>query len=294
MKILLYKFFKHIFIKDTMKKSLLSCVLIIFANAKCADQASIEQKNKTPLRDVLRKDQSAFQYLLEAGQDPNEKDADGKPVLHDIPIYGTAKDITALAKAGANLNAPDQYGNTLLHNVVHYLYKDYQECFRALIAAGADANARDKHGNTPLHEAKGYYVNSLLDAGADPDAKNRFNQTPLYKLADHYNGKLEIGNIKRRTLDNLLDRRGVVDLIKAGAYPNDKDTVWGKTALHCAAEKGKAGVALALLNAGACKSLRNEQGKTAFNLAIENKRFLTALVIALAGNFKGNHFNIGV
>jgi ankyrin repeat protein len=60
------------------------------------------------------------------------------------------------------------------------------ECVRLLAKAGADVNARDNDGNTPLH---GIYLTDveeeLLKLGADVNARNNEGETPLFTNVDN-------------------------------------------------------------------------------------------------------------
>lgn len=66
-----------------------------------------------------------------------------------------------------------------------HLCRSVTKFMAQLIAAGADVNAPIDYGLTPLHWAASYSdiaaVKILLDAGANADANFRTGQTPLYR-----------------------------------------------------------------------------------------------------------------
>jgi ankyrin repeat protein len=79
-----------------------------------------------------------------------------------------------LARAGADLDAQDEEGNTALHGAY------YENVAKALIEEGADVNIRNNDGNTPL--TKNFSVEAaklLVAAGADVHAKNHEGKTAL-------------------------------------------------------------------------------------------------------------------
>jgi ankyrin repeat protein len=79
-----------------------------------------------------------------------------------------------LLEAGADANAADNYGTTVLMHAVHAANQEAAliKNVRALIRAGAQVNARNKLGQTALSIAveaqNGDLVNLLKQAGARP------------------------------------------------------------------------------------------------------------------------------
>jgi ankyrin repeat protein len=87
--------------------------------------------------------------------------------------------VRLLARAGADLNAQDEKGNTALHET------HYPEIAAALIKQGADVNARNNEGETPLMTTYSLDVMKLLVAsGADVHAKDSGRKTALDHVMD--------------------------------------------------------------------------------------------------------------
>lgn len=97
------------------------------------------------------------------------KDGDFHPTHRSTPLglavqKGSVEMVTLLIKAGANVNAADSQGNTLLHQGAIDL-----EIAKRLIDAGADVNVQNKAGQTPLMVAfqkrNSQFASFLIQAG---------------------------------------------------------------------------------------------------------------------------------
>ena len=80
-----------------------------------------------------------------------------------------------------NPNARDGYGRTPLHTAAEL--SKTPAIVTALLKAGAEVNTRDKFGWTHLHTAAVFsktpaVVSTLLDTGADPAVKDKKRKTP--------------------------------------------------------------------------------------------------------------------
>ena len=103
--------------------------------------------------------------------------------------------ITALALAGADVNARGAWDRTPLHQAAEH---GTPGVVRALLAAGAEVDARPRGldrnsgvGNTPLHHAARNpdpeVAAALLEAGADVNARGERGVTPLHHAASNRN-----------------------------------------------------------------------------------------------------------
>jgi ankyrin repeat protein len=162
------------------------------------------------------------------------RDSDGKPLLSiaagatsrsdDEEVeasFNSAKVISMLVAAGADVNARDADGNTPL------VEAESDEVARVLIKAGANPNARNSDGRTPLFDH--YFAEpkkALIEAGADVTIRDKYGATALF---------------------NQEDVEAVSAMIAAGADVN-ATSLNGYTALEDALSEK---VAIALINAGA-------------------------------------------
>jgi ankyrin repeat protein len=90
------------------------------------------------------------------------------------PEGARAECVHLLAKAGANINAHWEDGNTALHKP-----RD-KNVTAALIELGADVNARNNDGETPLFTTDDIEsIPLLLRHGADPNLRNKNGKTAL-------------------------------------------------------------------------------------------------------------------
>ncbi|NXX11326.1 PP16A phosphatase, partial [Podargus strigoides] len=95
------------------------------------------------------------------------------------------REIRQLLRTGADLDAPQSHGATLLHIAAA---NGYAEAAELLLEHRAGIDARDEDGWTPLHAAACWgqvqLVELLVAHGADLDAKSVLDETPLDVCGD--------------------------------------------------------------------------------------------------------------
>ncbi len=150
-----------------------------------------------------------IRFLIEAGADVNAQRDDGwtaliiaslsgsdsitkrlvdpesnKETWVRVPTKGHVDTVKVLIEAGADVNAKDKEGRTVL------MYASTGEIAKILIEAGAELNAKDQNGETALLTATRKFrtgvVKVLIEAGADVNAAKPNGETAL-KLAVKFN-----------------------------------------------------------------------------------------------------------
>jgi len=107
--------------------------------------------------------------------------------FRDAAIYGDFDKVKAfIAKDSSYITATDEYGFTVLHDIVAEHSLDMVSLF---IDSGANVNAQNDDGIAPLHlVAYSYIAKVLLEAGADIEIKALDGATPLLLKAEHPEG----------------------------------------------------------------------------------------------------------
>ncbi len=172
----------------------------------------------------------------------------------------TVEKIVLLLGAGADANTRNVRGETPLHGT------SAPAAVAALLQAGADVNPRDWRGRTPLHNAAETRdagattedtvsrVHQLLRAGAEVNARANLGETPLHLAASARRG----------------DPVPVISaLLEAGAEL-DARTGDGRTPLHAAVQADQPAAAIALVEAGADPTARDDAGNLADPTACEH------------------------
>ncbi len=135
---------------------------------------------ETPLHYLAVEDQlDAVRVLVESGANVNTVSNVGGTPLSEAALLGYAELVTYLLSVGARLSIEGQ-SELVLHQAAA---SRSLETARALLRAGADINAQNEIGETPLHVAAWKndveMVRLLVEAGADINARCIFDETPL-------------------------------------------------------------------------------------------------------------------
>lgn len=178
--------------------------------------------------------------LLNAGADPNYRDAAGKTAIArwlDNADQGGYKEknpyipmLLLLTRQGWRPEtAANKEGETAFSLACHSDTELAEVLFHHLLENGTDVNNRDSQGRTPLmHLCKKLESNylkmlePLLEAGADMNATDNSGNTPLHYLADHY-------EIEAKNVADILFDFGTPNTV---AINNE-----GKTPIDIATEK---------------------------------------------------------
>jgi ankyrin repeat protein len=201
-----------------------------------------------------------LRLLLNAGADANAVNRSGQTVLHRVTLIEAVALLVEEGKVDINKIYPYDGCTPLLTMLSQY----NKDVILKLLQYRPDLSIKDKRGNGALHIALAQQNNGadiiqeLLAAGADPNERNRAGETPLLVLR----------------MENR-DSAAIVDmLLKAGADINAKDAS-GKTLLSRAV--GSQGWArdpvhadiTGLLGKGADLHVRDFKGRTVLHHAIE-------------------------
>jgi len=195
---------------------------------------------------------------------------------HGVPVEARdAEDFTALQRASQRGNVP-----VMRLLITHHARVDARNprrqtalivaaraaqpgAIRVLLDAGADVNAREDNGATALVEAAGAgpaaprrtaAVNELLMRGTDVNAHDAITRTTALLWAAMWNNA--------DVLKLLLDH---------GAAVNVRSWMGGETPLMFAAENGSEKSVRRLLAHGADPHLRDNDGRTAYDWAVQGR-----------------------
>ena len=170
---------------------------------------------------VSRNQVEMVEAFLKHGADPNFSTTPDSTPLGVAAFSGSNEIVDLLLKAGADLQAVDSGGQTVLSTAC--MSPGNNKTVALLLAAGANPKKADNSGATPLHFCAMFgdaeILNTLLDAGVDVNAVDDSGLTPLmYSTAE---GDDDIDKLKL--------------LIKAGADLDARDER-GRSALDMSKE----------------------------------------------------------
>ena len=235
-----------------------------------------DKKGQTPLHKLMSRTSIPLELLeafLKRGADVNAEDKASERPFYEAATWGETNAIKAIVDSLSDIDDDNTWGRTALHAAA---WQGHKEIVEVLLSHKASPNRTDRHNRTPLFAA--CLCSTAQSASSEATAQVLMDQL----LHDGF----EIEEI------NMPTKRGRTPLREAAAHgfvkivqtildkidPKDKDTInkadiiKGRTALHCAAFRGRAEMVKLLLQHGADATLRDGKdttGKTALQLCHE-------------------------
>ena len=180
-----------------------------------------------------------------------------RTILHVASSKRSTNIVEKLLDKGAEIDREDLFGNTPLFYAVKAGHLNVVEL---LLNRGANINKIDKIGYTSLYYAVDFknldMVELLLKYGAKISFKPNPSITPIHYIAIHKNGDVGV------KLLNVF--------IKYSVNINEQD-IYNDTPLHIATMTNNYKIAETLIKNGASFDIKNNDGKTALDIAKEEK-----------------------
>jgi ankyrin repeat protein len=236
--------------------------------------ANVKRNNgKTPLRLLLesqiRDEGEALDLiclLLDHGAMVNRRDVNNQTPLHLAMGRDWVKLAQVLLKHGADADAANDDGKSLLHLLSERRIRDEGnalDLIRLSLGYGADVNRRDEKKQTPLllamRQGSSKLVKILLENGADSNAKNDNGKTSLHMLSGHLMNE-----------EDAVDRARL--LLEHGAEVNIRDND-NQTPLLLAMGRDLFKLVRTLIEHGADADAANNGSKTPLHILSESRTY---------------------
>ncbi|XP_065943727.1 ankyrin repeat domain-containing protein 29-like [Magallana gigas] len=186
------------------------------------------KRNQTALSFALRRlmagDTEMVCYLVENGADPN-MDKDGNTPLLYATLNRNLKMVSKLVNAGANPDCRNAQGQTALHIAA---WNGYTDIVDLLLKTGMEHDTRTNDGNTPLSlAAHGNHlevINMLLPLGCNVNNVDKDDDTPLLYATFNSNLKMVCKLVNAGADPDCRNHHNTTPLWNA-VYKNDQDTI---------------------------------------------------------------------
>jgi len=263
---------------------LIICIILIITVAGCN---TLSEEEKEKFREAIKNDDRRYiEYILSKGVNLNDEKVFGYLPLHIAAGANNIELIELFLKHGANINSVDGLKQNCL-------FKAYNiNTVKYLIEHGANVNQVDMNGDTPLlNVAWNYGLAKLyIEKGSNINHKDQHGNTIFLSSILFNNNKLVRYLIKNKKIDinevndigsnalmlflfvnkKRIEDKGLITLlIKEGININHQDN-YGHTALHDGVMLGhKKEIIKLLLDNGADVNIKNKNGKTPLDIAME-------------------------
>ena len=219
--------------------------------AQAERDAALAQERSQAAEELREAQAKALEPL--PGHDPSNLQGNyGIKKIHLAVLRGDLADTQAQVTAGADINAPDEVGNTPLHLALGLGETAIAEW---LISQGANLQAKANDGRGMIHAAAAggqvEMLKKLVAAGLKLETKTALGQGPLH---------LACAAGQTETIEWLLGQGQTATVPDAN----------GNTPLQTAVIHGRAGLVKPLIDAGADLKQLNTLGQAAIHLACTN------------------------
>ncbi len=200
--------------------------------------------------------------LLARGANVNAQDSQGNSILMAAVYWRSVKLVKTLLKKGAHIQVKNRNGETVLHVAAEMGHSpDVVEVVKLLVQAHARVDERDHEGRTALMLAaeteEEAMVKYLLAQHANVNARDKDGMTVLMYSLNSYPDALTAS-------DQAREAAIVQELLRRGAKVNSK-MYDGRTALMRAVYGGNEATVRLLLRHGAKINARDWNGSTALD-----------------------------
>ncbi|CAG0904570.1 unnamed protein product [Cyprideis torosa] len=241
-----------------------------------------DRRGKTPLFVAIENNRhSVVEVLLAHGAEPNIMSRESPLYYGTCPLHHATSAETAelLIAKGTEVNAKDERGKTPLFVAIE---NNRHSVVDVLLSHGADPNVTHKDVRSPLFVATERGHNSVVDVllahGADPNgslgkyplhqAQSLETAVLLLKKGAILNSSFQESVLYKKLFTNEKALSSILSAYKSRTGNLDGRNAEGNTLLHLCCEWGNEVVLKCILNEGTRHDLRNNEGKTACEVAI--------------------------